>query len=408
MRKRKNENERENVNEFTKLMSIENKLTNLQYFKNNSEKQKKIIDELDKLNHIIYQYKPLLMQLIESNIPIEFKAIALRKFNQIKSENSESFKLQKWLTTFLRIPFYSSNELPIQINNGANECKQFINHCEKILNECTYGMYDAKYKILQLIGKWMVNPKSLGTAIALKGPMGTGKTTLVKYGISKILNRPFGFITLGGANDSGHLEGHSYTYEGSNHGKIIDILIETQSNNPIIFFDELDKVGNNDKGNEVIGILTHLTDTTQNNQFHDKYFSEIDFDLSKCLFIFSYNDESLVNPILRDRMYVIDIHGYTKADKIIIVRNYLLPSILKEFKLEENIVIDDSSIEYLIEITPQEEGVRNLKRNIETLISKINLERIQTIDFTLPYTISIQTIKKYITIKPKPYHSMYI
>jgi ATP-dependent Lon protease len=408
MRKRKNENERDNVNQFTKLMNIENKLTNLQYFKNNSEKQKKIIEELNKLNHIIYQFKPQLMQLIESDIPIDFKAIALRKFNQIKSENNESFKLQKWLNTFLRIPFYASNQLPIQINNGPDECKQFINNCEKMLNDCTYGMHDAKYKILQLIGKWMVNPKSLGTAIALKGPMGTGKTTLVKYGISKILNRPFGFITLGGANDSGHLEGHSYTYEGSTHGKIIDILIETQSTNPIIFFDELDKVAKNDKGNEVIGILTHLTDTTQNNQFHDKYFSEIDFDLSKCLFIFSYNDESLINPILRDRMYVVDVNGYTKKDKIIIFRNYLLPSILKEFNLEENIEIDDSSIEYLIEITPEEEGVRNLKRNIETLISKINLERIQSTELILPYTISIEKIKKYIPIKPKLHNSMYI
>jgi ATP-dependent Lon protease len=396
MRKRKNKIDQDNVNKFTKLLTIENNLTEIEYFKKNIDKQEKIMDELDKLNHLIYQFKPQLIQLIESDIPIEFKAIALRKFNQIHSENNESFKLQKWLSTFLRIPFHSYQELPIQISNGPNECKEFIQNCETILNECTYGMYAAKYKILQLIGKWMVNPKSLGTAIALKGPMGTGKTTLVKYGISKLLNRPFGFITLGGANDSGYLEGHSYTYEGSTYGKIIDILIETQCTNPIIFFDELDKVGKNDKGNEVIGILTHLIDTTQNNQFHDKYFSEIDFDLSKCLFIFSYNDESLVNPILRDRMYVIDVNGYDKPDKLVIVRNYLLPNILKEFHLEENILMDDASIEYLIDITDQEEGVRNLKRNLETLISKINLERIQLIETILPYEITIDKIKKYI------------
>jgi ATP-dependent Lon protease len=396
MRKRKNKKDEDNVTKFTKLLTIENKITDIDYFKINKDKQQKIIDELDKLNHIIYQFKPQLMQLIESDIPIEFKATALRKFNQIHSENNESFKLQKWLTTFLRIPFNTYQQLPVQINHGPIECKHYIDHCEQILNECTYGMCDAKYKILQLIGKWMVNPKSLGTAIALKGPMGTGKTTLVKYGISKLLNRPFGFITLGGANDSGYLEGHSYTYEGSTHGKIVDILIETKSTNPIIFFDELDKVGKNDKGNEVIGILTHLIDTTQNNQFHDKYFSEIDFDLSKCLFIFSYNDESLVNPILKDRMYVIDVNGYNKKDKLIIVHNYLLPAILKEFNLEENILIDDTSIEYLIDITIEEEGVRNLKRNLETLISKINLERIQLTESILPYTITIDKIKKYI------------
>lgn len=406
MGKRKNEND--NITKFKKLITIKNDCTILQYFINNYDKQKIIIEELDKLNKIIYKFKPQLIELIESNIPLEFKAIAMRKLNQINSDNSESHKLQQWINSFLRIPFNIYHHLPIQLSDGPYKCKSFIQNCENILNECTYGMHDVKHQILQIIGKWIVNPKSLGTAIALKGPMGTGKTTLVKYGISKILNRPFGFITLGGANDSCHLEGHSYTYEGSTYGKILDILIETQCANPILFFDELDKVSHNDKGNEVIGILTHLTDTTQNNQFHDKYFSEIDFDLSKCLFIFSYNDETMINPILRDRMYVINVNGYSNHDKIMIVRNYLLPSILKEFNLEENIIIDDTTIEYLISITSKEEGVRNLKRNIETLISKINLERIQTIDNILPYTITISIIKKFITINIKEYNTMYI
>lgn len=389
----KRSNENDNINKFKKLLIIEHD-SNLQYFINNNKKQKLIIDELDKLNKMIYQFKPQLMQLIELNIPIHVKAIALRKLNQIRPENNESYKLQQWIDSFLRIPFNLYHQLPIQINDDPYKCKNFIEHCETILNECTYGMNDVKHHILQIIGKWIVNPKSLGTAIALKGPMGTGKTTLVKYGISKILNRPFGFIALGGANDSSYLDGHSYTYEGSTYGKILDILIESKCLNPIIFFDELDKVGNTDKGHEVNGVLTHLTDITQNNQFHDKYFSEIDFDLSKCLFIFSYNDESLINPILRDRMYVIDVNGYSIQDKIMIVKNYLLPSMLKEFNLEKNIMIDDPTIEYLINITAKEEGVRNLKRNIEILISKINLERIQTTSIILPYTITIDIIKQ--------------
>ena len=113
--------------------------------------------------------------------------------------------------------------------------------------------------------------------------MGTGKTTLVKDGISKILNRPFALIALGGATDSSCLEGHGYTYEGSTWGKIVDILIQTRCSNPIIYFDELDKISDTPRGEEIIGILTHLIDATQNNNFHDKYFSEIDFDLSKAL-----------------------------------------------------------------------------------------------------------------------------
>ena len=124
----------------------------------------------------------------------------------------------------------------------------------------------------------------------------THNTSIVKDGISKILGREFAFIALGGNGDSSYLEGHSYTYEGSMWGKIVQIIIESKCMNPVIYFDELDKISDSSRGEEITNILTHLTDTTQNNQFHDKYFSEIEFDLSKCLFIFSYNDASKVNP----------------------------------------------------------------------------------------------------------------
>jgi ATP-dependent Lon protease len=179
-----------------------------------------------------------------------------------------------------------------------------------------YGLDDAKLQILQMVGQWISNPLAMGTAIAIKGPPGTGKTTLVKDGISKILGREFVFIPLGGASDASFLEGHSYTYEGSVWGKIVQSLMDCQTMNPVFYFDELDKLSETPKGEEIAGILTHLTDTSQNSQFHDKYFSEMDFDLSKCLFIFSYNDESKVNPILRDRMYRIMTNGYESKERI--------------------------------------------------------------------------------------------
>ena len=160
-----------------------------------------------------------------------------------------------------------------------------------------------------------------GNVFGIYGPPGIGKTTIIKDGLSKVLNRPFSFISLGGATDSSFLDGHSYTYEGSTWGKIVQILVDSKCMNPVIYFDELDKISDTPKGEEITGILTHLTDTTQNSQFHDKYFSEVSFDLSKCLFIFSYNDESKVNPILRDRMYRIQTKGYENKDKLIIARN---------------------------------------------------------------------------------------
>jgi hypothetical protein len=206
----------------------------------------------------------------------------------------------------------------------------------------------------------------------------THNTSLVKDGISKILNREFAFIPLGGATDSSYLEGHSYTYEGSTWGKIVDILIRSKSMNPVIYFDELDKISETPKGEEIIGILTHLTDTSQNSQFHDKYFAEIDFDLSKCLFIFSYNDPMKVNPILMDRMYKIKTSSYSVKEKIVIANQYLIPKIRYEVNFKEgDIIIPDATLNYIIEnYTDKECGVRNLKRCIEIIYKKLNLYRL--------------------------------
>jgi ATP-dependent Lon protease len=264
-------------------------------------------------------------------------------------------------------------------------------------------------QIMQMLGQLVTNPSALGTAIAIKGPMGTGKTTLVKEGISKILNRPFAFIALGGATDSSFLEGHSYTYEGSVWGKIVQILIDSKCMNPVIYFDELDKISDTPKGEEIAGILTHLTDTSQNSQFHDKYFAEIDFDLSKCLFIFSYNDESKVNPILRDRMYRIMTKGYDKKQKTVISNDYLLPKIREQVKFScEDIIIPEESLHYIIEThCDKEDGVRNLKRCLEIIYTKLNLYRLMrpgsnlfegemALEVSFPLTVTKDVIDKLI------------
>jgi ATP-dependent Lon protease len=278
-------------------------------------------------------------------------------------------------------------------------------------------------QIMQMLGQLVTNPTSIGAAIAIHGPPGTGKTSLVKEGISKILNRPFAFIALGGATDSSFLEGHSYTYEGSTWGKIVQILIDSKVMNPVIYFDELDKISDTPKGEEIAGILTHLTDTTQNNQFHDKYFAEIDFDLSKCLFIFSYNDESKINPILKDRMYKIHTKGYENKQKIIICNKYLLPKIREQVKFDEgDIIIPDETISYIIEThCNKEDGVRNMKRCLEIIHTKLNLYRLMKPDSNLfeedmslkvefPFKVTTDIVDKLIK-KPDinmSYQSMYL
>jgi len=323
--------------------------------------------------------------------------------------SGEYYKVKQWVDTFMRIPFNKYSNLPLTIDDGIDKCSTFMEEAKKILDDCVYGLEDAKMQILQMIGQWIANPSSIGSAIAIAGPPGTGKTTLVKEGISKILQRPFAFLALGGATDSSFLEGHSYTYEGSSWGKIVDILIQSKTMNPVIYFDELDKISATPKGEEITGILTHLTDTTQNDKFHDKYFSSIDFNLNKCLFIFSYNVEKDINPILKDRMYRITTKGYDKKQKIVIATKHLIPKIRKNVKFEEDeIIIPDESIGYIIDnLTEQEKGVRNLKRCLEIIYTKINLYRLMKPDSQLfekeksikvefPFTVTEETVRKLI------------
>jgi ATP-dependent Lon protease len=178
-------------------------------------------------------------------------------------------------------------------------------------------------------------------------------------------------------SSSEFLVGHSYTYEGSRWGKIAEILMTAEYTNPVIFFDELDKVSTTRHGEEIINTLIHLTDHSQNHDFRDKYFTEVPLDLSKCIIIFSYNRGELVNPILKDRMVTIKASGYSASDKVEISKKHMIPKILKEYAFSsEDITFSDDIIRFIINITEQEKGVRHLKRSLEELVSQLNVMRL--------------------------------
>jgi ATP-dependent Lon protease len=409
MRKQQQKNERI----FKRIIRDKNVMNDFDFYsKLDVVKQNTIIKELREINKIIRVEKPYRLTLLESNIPVIFKAAAMKKISSLKHMepgSGEYYKIKNWVDTFMRIPFNNYNNLPITIEDGVDKCHEFMASAQKTLNDAVYGLNDAKIQIMQMLGQLITNPKSIGTAIAIHGPPGTGKTSMIKEGISKILNRPFAFIALGGATDSSFLEGHGYTYEGSTWGKIVQILIDSKCMNPVIYFDELDKISDTPKGEEIAGILTHLTDTSQNSQFHDKYFTEIDFDLSKCLFIFSYNDESKINPILKDRMYRIQTTGYNQKQKTTISNNYLLPRIREQVKFTEaDIIIADPTVHYIIENhCNKEDGVRNLKRCLEIIYTKLNLYRLMkpganlfeedmSIKVEFPFTVTKDIVDKLI------------
>lgn len=381
-----------NTKEYHKMITgTDRKFTSeIDYFKKklSNTEQLKIMGDLKEINDFVQIDKPYRLSLLESKIPMNYKSTILQKLNILRTMepgDPEYYKMKNWIDTFMRIPIGVYRSLDVKMSDGPEICQNFMEKSIKTLDDCVYGMTDAKMQILQMVGQWISNPNAMGTAIAIKGPMGTGKTSIVKEGISKILGREFAFIALGGAGDASFLEGHSYTYEGSSWGKILQILIDSKCMNPVIYFDELDKLSDTPRGSEITGILTHLTDTSQNSEFHDKYFSEMGFDLSKCLFIFSYNDESKVNPILRDRMYRIQTKGYNTKEKIVITKNYMLPKIREQVNFsEEDILIPDETIEYIItKFTKGEEGVRNLKRCLEIIYTKLNLFRLVKSDSEL-------------------------
>ena len=372
-----------NYRVFSKLLHNEDKEAD--YFKKclSNHKQEIVIEKLQELQNLTTIDKPYLLHLVDLDIPNEYKACALRKINIMRSMgggfgNSEFYKIKSWVDAFLKIPFNKYNNLPISFADGIDKCHDFMEYTKKTLDSVVYGLEDAKIQIMQMVGLWLVNPNAIGCAIAIKGPPGTGKTTLIKEGISKILNRPFALVALGGCGDAGFLDGFDYTYEGSKYGKIIDILIQCGCMNPVILFDELDKLSDSYKGQEVTGVLTHLTDSTQNTKFSDKYFSEISINMSKALFIFSYNDENAVNNVLKDRMYKIETKGYKTKEKLIIAKEHLLPKIRDEIKFDSStIVFNDELLEYIInDFTEKEDGVRNLKRCLEIIYKKLNLYRL--------------------------------
>tara|TARA_A100001037_G_scaffold304630_1_gene342060 strand:- start:1097 stop:3070 length:1974 start_codon:yes stop_codon:yes gene_type:complete len=403
-------------------MNLNSEEANMEFFHKLSEtKKKELIQKTQEIYNLNDKNIPLRFKIIESDMELKTKAIAMEnidKLSEMDVSTGEYNKMDHWINGLLRIPFGKYMDLPIQSDRPDNEISKFIKETSNTLNKAIYGHQEAKTHILQVIGKWIKNPNSGGNVLAIQGPMGNGKTTLVKDGISKVLNRPFAFIALGGASDSAYFDGHSYTYEGSHWGRIVQILHDSKCMNPVIYFDELDKISDTPKGEEIVHMLTHLTDPSQNSLFQDNYFSGINLDLSKALFIFSYNNENMINKILKDRMYVINTKGFSVDDKLKISREYLIPEIYKTYSFKgEDILFTDEIIQKIISMYTQgEEGVRNLKRCIETIISKINIYILSqettnlsfTLkDFKLPVTLNENHIEELLKINSSdtpPFH----
>jgi len=391
--------------------------------------------ELDKENTLLElknELKSYKKRQINSLIRKIFVIISEYSLDYNKIAISESFnKLKEYIIEFVRC--YIKNKDIVEqllklcnfrnVNQDINLYKlyskvlytqnnitKYLVEVKTALDKSVYGHEHAKRQIEKVIGQWISGDQT-GYALGFEGPPGVGKTSLAKNGIAKCLKdskgktRPFSFIAIGGEPNSSTLCGHNYTYVGSNWGKIVDVLIDTKIMNPIFYIDELDKISKTEQGKEIIGILTHLIDSTQNMYFQDRFFSGINLDLSKALFIFSYNDVNSIDHILLDRIHRVKFNHLSSEEKIIIVQQYILPSICKDMNLTDSISMSIETITFIIESYTNEPGVRKLKELIFEILGEINLELLNNNhNHNIPIVINKEDIitkylKNYNTIK---------
>jgi endopeptidase La len=336
-------------------------------------------NEMDKIKNLSIDDIDFKKQLaLCIHMPKYVKKNVFDKIEEMKNGNSEYYKQYIYVKTLLSYPWPSVNDennFFYDINNDMNKCREFLDNSYKILDDIVYGHEGCKNAIREMIAKWLSNPKAVGKSIGLYGNPGIGKTLIAKA-LGKTLNIPFVQINLGGLDDGCILCGHSYTYSAAQPGMIIKKMIEAGSSRCIMYFDELDKACKKHDVNEIYNILIHLTDPNTNQEFSDRFFQEINFPLNKVLFVFSYNDPLMIDRILRDRIQEIEVKPYTINDKIIITKKFLLKEICEGIGLNEKIFnIEDNTIEYLIENHTHESGVRELKRKIESLFLKLNIDK---------------------------------
>jgi ATP-dependent Lon protease len=366
--------------------------------------RKEIIKSLEYIKTNNTSDKPYKFRILASHLENYAKNIALYKANQLEDSEpgtGEYYKLKNWIDTLLDIPWGQHK----YINVNSAMVGTYLKNARECMNRVIYGQDETKDVIIQIISKMITNPQKSGNVFAVYGPPGVGKTTIIKEGMSQALGLPFAFISLGGATDSSYLDGHGYTYEGSTPGKIVELLKKSKCMNPIFYFDELDKVSDTRKGEEIANLLIHLTDPSQNNMFQDKYLGNVNIDLSKSIFVFSFNDITRVNPILLDRMELIYVKGFTLLEKMRITRDYLLPELLKLYCLysqyplqqpstpivagttqhttatdqQPDVIFNDECLEYIITYNNQqakEDGVRQIKRRLEKICAQLNILKI--------------------------------
>jgi ATP-dependent Lon protease len=403
--------ESEDVQKFFKLMTepIETETIDdhIDQFKALKEDEKKrMLTALE--NRPKVKEQPVMFKILNMQTTPEIQAQLLAKYNNLQAldpSSGEYYKMRNWLEKATSLPLGIRKQMPVKVGDGADVCSAFMTRARRCLDEAIFGQQEAKLQILQFIAGKITNPQANGMSLLLIGPPGIGKTSLIKQGIAKALDWPFQFISLGGDSDASTFNGHQMVYEGSHCGKIVNSLVAAKSMSMVLMFDELDKVSNTAKGEEIQNLLVHLTDSAQNSDFEDKYLSGIPLDLSQSMFVFSANNIEKIDRVLLDRFTVIHLEGYGPKEKVEIAEKFLLPGALKQVDLAERVGIPKDIVSHVLETYAKEEkGVRELKRCMEQIAQKLNMLRLFNSpdlpfyikDFSLPFILKKEHVDKFL------------
>ncbi|PID56734.1 endopeptidase La [candidate division KSB3 bacterium] len=348
------------------------------------EQLKAIQKELGEGDQQTIEIEELRKQIKNTNMPEEVREVANKELNRLSKMHPSAGEYtvsRTYLDWILDLPWEENTKDNLNVK-GA----------EKILEKDHYGLKNVKKRILEYLAVRQLTKEPKGPILCFVGPPGVGKTSLGRS-IAKALNRKFVRISLGGIRDEAEIRGHRRTYVGALPGRVIQGLKKAGSNNPVFMLDEIDKVGSDFRGDPASALLEVL-DPEQNVSFSDHYL-ELDFDLSKVMFITTANVLSTIPSPLLDRMEVIEISGYTEEEKIMIAKNYLIPRQLKANGLiRKQLTIDKTALKTLIHSYTREAGLRNLEREISSICRGVAKEVVDGLK--KPVRVSSKTVPKYL------------
>lgn len=300
--------------------------------------------------------EPLRVSLLRSRLPQAYK---MNLFKMLTCEPSD--KNEALVRSALRVPYGNYCAPPVEKDAGI-----FLRDAEINMDEHITGHEHAKREVLSILAQWHGGGRS-PFAISFEGPPGTGKTTFVKHALAAVIGRPMQEVCLGGASDASFLIGHGFTYEGARPGRLVETLMESKKMDPVIFFDELDKVSDTPRGDELFNVLIHLTDPVMNSKIRDRYFLGLDLDFSRAILVFSFNDARRVNPILLDRIRRIKLDPPTVTQKRTIIQRQLLPRLRLSSTCDME--IEESALAALEDFHKSDVGMRGVERSLHELLS---------------------------------------